>query len=291
MRSYVLPAITISMLAAASTMALAADLPSRRAPPVFAPPPIPVFTWTGFFAGGNVGANFDTRRNTTFAVPAGSIAGSTGSAGTLTTNGPNNDVGFTGGGQIGYNYELGGAGFGGLGGLGFGGGGLVIGVVADAQYLDERNNNNPTYSFAPNSPLTVGNAFVNVPGLGKTNLVSTHPDSKFFGTVRGRLGVAFDRLMVYGTGGFAYNTHTDGYAVGGGVEYSLTNNISVGAEYLYVDLNKGLNSTLSYVPARGIGPGTLFLNTTGGRDTFNVARFFVNYRFNVLQPAPIVARY
>ncbi len=293
MRSHVLPALTVSVLALATTAALAADLPARRAPPVYIPPPIPVFSWTGFFIGGNAGANFDDGRSGRYYFPAGSIAGSTGSAGTLTTGGSHSSTGFTGGGQIGYNYELGGGGFGGLGGLGglAGGGGLIIGGVADAQYLDQRNSFDNNYTFAPNSALTLGNAFVRVPGLGRTNLVTTGPrGDEFFGTIRGRLGVAFDRVMLYGTGGFAYNSRATGYTYGGGLEYSITNNISIGAEYLRVNLGGGGAYSAVYTPAAGLGAGTLTLNTAGGREQFNVARAVLNYRFT--SPlAPVVARY
>ena len=286
MRIHVLPAITISVLAlAATTAAQAADLPSRRMAPVYVPPPIPVFTWTGFFVGANAGADFGDTRTTSYYLPAGSISGSTGSAGLLSTNGTQNGSGFTGGGQIGYNYELGGAG---LGGFGFGGGGLVVGVVADAQYLNQASNGaigtNYTFSGAP------GNAFVAVPGLARTNVVGTQDHTNFFGTVRGRLGFAFDRALFYGTGGFAYDTHTTGYTYGGGIEFALTNNISVGAEYLRVNLDRSLNTTATYVAPAGLGAGTLFLNTTGGRDQFNVARAFVNYKFTYPVAAPVVAR-
>ena len=289
MRSYALPAIAVSLLAATSSWALAADLPSRRAPPVYIPPPIPVFTWTGFFVGGNAGAAFDQRRDTSFFFPAGSIAGSTGTAGTLTPGGNSNKVSFAGGGQIGYNYEFGN----GIGGFGGGpGGGIVIGAVADAQYLGNNGGNGTNYTFAPVSPLTAGNAFVPVAGLPATNLVATRQNENFFGTVRGRLGFAFERVMVYGTGGFAYNTRATGYTFGGGLEYALTNNISVGAEYLYVNINRGSSYSAVYVPNAGLGAGTLFLNTQGGRDTFNVARATLNYKFDFFAPiAPVVARY
>jgi outer membrane immunogenic protein len=75
------------------------------------------------------------------------------------------------------------------------------------------------------------------------------------GTIRARVGFAADRLLVFATAGLAGGavkgvvTHfpTDpftsttggtqyGYVVGGGVEAALTDNLSVKAEYLYVDL-------------------------------------------------------
>lgn len=76
-----------------------------------------------------------------------------------------------------------------------------------------------------------------------------------FGTVRGRAGVAFDRFLVYGTGGFAYanidtkvsfpgianasdtNTHL-GWTAGGGVEVAITPNWSAKVEYLFADLGE-----------------------------------------------------
>ncbi len=69
------------------------------------------------------------------------------------------------------------------------------------------------------------------------------------GTARGRLGYAWDRVLVYGTGGFAWagatgsgpgfadetKTHT-GYAAGGGLEVGVTQSLSVKGEYLYTSL-------------------------------------------------------
>lgn len=81
------------------------------------------------------------------------------------------------------------------------------------------------------------------------------------GTVRARFGYAFDRAMIYATGGFAYgdvadrsnwpidgtlyNTSTNswktGWTAGVGVEYALTANWTVRAEGLYVGLGKQTN--------------------------------------------------
>ncbi|SEG72394.1 outer membrane immunogenic protein, partial [Methylobacterium sp. 190mf] len=112
-----------SLTAAAS----AADLPRRAAPPpVFTP--VPVFTWTGAYFGINAGYAFDASdRNTgnTFAVPFPYAA-----PGTVASFRNRSQDGFSGGGQIGYNWQI------------TPGSGLVIGVEADAQYLDFGRNRN-----------------------------------------------------------------------------------------------------------------------------------------------------
>ncbi|MER2606254.1 MAG: outer membrane protein [Siculibacillus sp.] len=70
------------------------------------------------------------------------------------------------------------------------------------------------------------------------------------GTVRARVGHAFDRLLVYGTGGLAVanvkvsddassRTATKaGWTLGAGAEYAVTQNVSVKGEYLYADYGK-----------------------------------------------------
>lgn len=58
------------------------------------------------------------------------------------------------------------------------------------------------------------------------------------GTVRGRIGYAFNQIMPYVTGGWAFGDHdSSGYAIGGGVEYRLLPTVSVKAEYLHVGLD------------------------------------------------------
>lgn len=73
----------------------------------------------------------------------------------------------------------------------------------------------------------------------------------WFGTLRGRAGYAFNNILLYATGGFAYGSlraeHTPtglaqtttglGWAAGGGMEVALISNWTVRAEYLYVDLS------------------------------------------------------
>ncbi len=79
----------------------------------------------------------------------------------------------------------------------------------------------------------------------------------WFGTVRGRIGYAFDTSLVYFTGGFAYGgldnqidiDHLEywryqndgtatGYVLGGGYEYKFSLAWSVKAEYQYINLGR-----------------------------------------------------
>jgi outer membrane immunogenic protein len=140
-----------------------------------------------------------------------------------------------------------------------------------------------------------------------------------FGTLRGRLGVAFDRFLVYGTAGLAYGTtdngtgtgsgggclfridcNTDrthfGFAGGVGAEYAFTNNLSVKLEGLYVQLMRNGNQNCCFsgggsVPyardASGVvysAPLSAFGGATGGngRDpSLFIVRTGLNYRFSL----------
>ena len=75
--------------ALAARAAHAADIPDRKAAPVYAPPP-QAFSWTGFYAGLNAGGGF---------------AAANGFNSYLGTNG-GRASGAIGGAQAGYNYQL-----------------------------------------------------------------------------------------------------------------------------------------------------------------------------------------
>ena len=268
------------LLASAATALLtgaasAADLPRREAPPpVFVP--VPVFTWTGFYAGFNAGYAFDASSSTanTFAVPAAFAA-----AGTTATFRQSSQDGFSGGGQIGYNVQF------------TPGSGVVIGIEADAQYLDfGRNRRDAAISGA----VAPGFSVVDPRGLSSLD---------FFGTVRGRLGYAFDRTLVYGTGGFAYGAgSTDrsfggfrgndefrtGWAAGGGVEFALSNDsflnffkssaVTLKVEGLYVNLDRGTSNPGAFViDSANNGVATSAIGRRN--DEFAVVRAGLNYKF------------
>lgn len=72
----------------------------------------------------------------------------------------------------------------------------------------------------------------------------------WFSTLRGRAGFAFDRYMIYGTGGVAvgdvelsaagtsFSDTRFGWTAGAGIEAALTENFTLRGEYLYTDLGK-----------------------------------------------------
>src|SRR5579872_660175 len=117
-------------------------------------------------------------------------------------------------------------------------GGAVLGIEGDWDWT----NLNGTSSTAP---CTGG-----VPA----GITGCQTSSNWLGTVRGRAGWAFDRVLLYGTGGAAFapvkatavgsglgtDTNTEvGWTAGGGLEFAFAPNWTAKAEYLYVDLNNG----------------------------------------------------
>src|SRR4051794_15011315 len=83
-------------IAAVASAAQAADLPSRRAPAPFIAA-VPIFTWTGFYVGVNAGYGWNVNDNNNYYDSSLGFYG----------NNSDSDGGFVGGGQIGYNYQIG----------------------------------------------------------------------------------------------------------------------------------------------------------------------------------------
>jgi len=244
---------------AAIATASAADMAPKmytKAPP----PPPPVFSWTGFYIGGNLGGGWaDASGTGTVSVPG--VGTFIGSAGTT-------ESGVIGGGQIGYNWQW---------------TNVVFGVEADIDGSGERSTGSFTCPAA-----TCGVAL----GTSVTNKVDA------FGTVRGRLGFAFDRWMIYGTGGYAWqninsswtssvagvgsaafsaNSTRSGYAVGGGVETALwDNNWIAGLEYLYLDTGN-FSTGGATIGLVGVPAGTTITGT--GRVQNNIVRARLSYKF------------
>ena len=138
---------------------------------------------------------------------------------------------------------------------------MVVGIEADAQYTDFGNKTRTVNgTFSPVVGGLNGTTAVRLPGN----------EMNFFGTVRGRIGYAFDRTLVYGTGGFAYGdggTGSDdfrtGYTAGGGIEYALPTDsffnffkssaVTLKVEGLYVNLEQdGRGNRSVYNPTTNV---------------------------------------
>lgn len=261
--------------------AQAADLPSRRAAPIATPyVAVPVFTWTGFYVGVNAGYGFSDSNNNNLGTGLAAVgpAVATPVVGTFGTTTNNNRDGFVGGGQVGYNYQM---------------GQVVVGIEGDIQYTDfGRRGNSVLGTAVPNANILGGSP--NVAFFNRGN------QSDYFGTVRGRVGYAFDRALVYGTGGVAfrdsdrrdntffgvttgYNRGGEdvGYAVGGGVEYAFTPNITAKVEGLYVNFSDkgrgGLGGNV--VGVTNTGAPIVAVGSNRRDDDFAVVRAGINYKF------------
>jgi outer membrane immunogenic protein len=260
-------------IALTTAPAFAADIPVRA--PVVTPIMAPIYNWTGFYIGGNVGYHWDRDRATTAANPIGwSIAGA--AAIDAITGGTVSPRGFIGGGQIGYNWQV--------------SNNFLWGFEADANALG-----------GSASRLVTGFAVIN-----PADVFTTTAQTTFLATVRGRLGVTFDRALLYATGGLAIantkftdsfgsfgntsiaaisssSTHA-GWTVGGGFEYGFADNWSAKLEYLYVDLGS-VDTRIPSCALCGIGSDI----GVSHKYTENIVRFGLNYRFG--GPGPVVARY
>jgi outer membrane immunogenic protein len=312
--------LTALALAISAGSALAADLPSRKAPVIPPPPPPPM--WTGFYAGLNAGgtwANNSAVNGQTWNVYSdqGFVSnGNLASAALLSGSGSNRSAsgGFMGGGQIGYNWQVSGFGL---------GSGIVTGVEADIQGIAGSGGTASRWTAAATDNTYPGDERDFPVSLlsnqsGRSNL-------QYFGTVRGRLGIlAMPTLLVFGTGGLAYggvstsiqNTQfwTDGsgdgfnyliagsgnlsntqvgWTAGGGLEWMFLPNWSLKAEYLYYDLGNMTGSVVNTYTGFGDAAGESGIQSItnySGRVSGNVVRAGVNYHFN-WGAAPVVAKY
>lgn len=259
-------------VALSSTLAVAADLPARSAPPLMAYVP---YSWTGAYVGVHAGYGLlNTKRNDA-AVGSGSGSFSSGSGGgNYSGSQHTNASGALGGVQLGYNQQY---------------GSLVLGLEADVSATSIKGSTSATGSAFSSSS---GSGF----GGGSSALYASSRLNGI-GTLRARLGFAADRALFYVTGGLAYgrieNSMTyavstpewsgavsssqskwkTGWTLGAGMEYALTNNWSLKTEALYYDLGKK-SYNASYSDING------FLNSAGSaHNTGLIARVGVNYRF------------
>ncbi len=279
--------LTALRLASLSLLAIplnayAADLPVKAPPP----PPVEVFNWTGFYVGGNVGGKWGQ-----FDDPV-SVAGVTAFGLTVAPGSAPfhlSESSLTAGGQIGYRWQT---------------GSWVFGIEGDFNWM----NLHGTETF---TPALLGGGGTLIPGD------SASARARWESSIRGSIGYAWDRWLVYATGGVAFadtrvssnfiattnggitfpasagsqsNTLTGG-TVGAGVDYALNRNWDIGVEYRYTSYGSS-NFNLGTVAAIGGGPGGTFAFVPAtarvGLST-NEVLLKVNYRFD--WTAPIIAKY
>jgi len=261
-RSAILAAAASAVLA---SVAVAADLPTTKGPPVYTPPPPPPFSWTGVYVGGQVGYEWGTSDGSFTQVVPPVVGAAVIPGGTFFRSFGHNAEGVVGGGHIGYNYQI---------------NQFVVGVEGDV--------NGSSYEGSG----LIAPAFV----------LLARERTEIDASIRGRIGVAFDRALVYATGGVAFagfetslfdtatgfgETHHPGRAgwtVGGGVEYAIDDNWSVRAEYRYTNYGTfdATYTTLTTLPT------TITYHATDNR-----VQVGFSYKFGEPPPPapPVVAKY
>ena len=216
-----LSAVLGAFAVACAGVANAADLPA--AGPSYSPVYRPhIYDWTGFYVGGHIGAAREnesyTDTATTFLQPAGKVSSHA-------------EWGTVGGGQIGVNYQM---------------TPVVVGVEG-------------TWSASTNTGFAIATALLPLTQVRDTT------NSKWFATATARAGYAFDHLLLYVKGGAAWtrigltrdvlfnnavfataslSDTRNGWTVGTGLEWGITENLSAKLEYDYLDFG---TKTYTYV--------------------------------------------
>jgi outer membrane immunogenic protein len=222
-------AFSAAALILASATAWAADLPAE--PALVAPPPAPAYSWTGFYAG--VSGGWAWSGDDTVGIDCNNLLFTCGGPGDLIPSSLDLDGGDGAiiGATAGYNWQI---------------NQFVIGAEGDISWADLDSD-----------------ASLSVPGAGFRPPFDADFEENidWFATLRGRLGIAVDRVLVFGTGGLALagvdqdtsgittpaalgNFHGSsddtqvGWTAGGGVEFAVAEHITLKAEALYFDLGK-----------------------------------------------------
>jgi outer membrane immunogenic protein len=266
--------------------ASAADLSPAPGPaPIYTKAPMmaPVWSWTGFYVGGNAGYAWGHSDLSSVAggpptFPPGYFTATSYGPVDAAGQGKLNPHSFVGGAQAGYNWQV---------------GHLVAGLEADFDYFHMNASRAVSGVYpccAANSPFAL------------TQSVGTN----WLFTARPRLGYAADNWLLYATGGVAVTdisttqSFSDpvltslgmgeslsasstkvGWAAGAGVEYGVTRHWSLRAEYLHVDFGS-VSGTGALVPTAGaIAQGDTVANSFSHSANLSadMVRLGANYKF------------
>lgn len=249
MRNILLSAVALTAL---TGVALAADLPSTKEAPAYIPPP-PVFTWTGFYIGADIGGGFSSTNLHSNWTGWNSHS--------LDTSG------FMGGGYVGYNYQM--------------TPNFVIGVEGDFQGLTGSSNwgwttNRTAFTFKTQQDwLAAINGRL---GYAMDRFLIYAIGGAAWGQGSANLcgGVVGGPVTCVGS----KNADLFGFDIGGGVEYAFTPNWLARVEYRYYGFdNYNMTAWGNYTPVRV-------------QSDVSTIRVGLAYKFGVPEPAvPVAAKY
>jgi len=231
-----------------SGAALAADLPPRPAPVPYVPAAVPVYNWTGFYIGGNLGA----------AWTRGNVSDSFGDSWSNSQQAV-----FAGGGQVGANYQF---------------NWLVVGVEADFDWL--ANNSNSTNSVSvpggDSFQLSANNRWMTTVA-GRVGVAANN--WLFYAKGGGGwVGVNNPTLTDVTTGNslsVSNSNSNSGLLAGAGIEWGFAPNWTARLEYDFLGLN---NQTFTVPAGTSFGsPASSITITDRDVQTLTVG---VNYLFN-----------
>ena len=242
---------SVGLLALGLSSAFAADL-AVKAPPAYVP--APVWSWTGFYIGGNVGAGWGTTEANLNSISIGGL-------GSFADNLPidqNSRSGFLGGGQIGYNYQFGWA---------------VIGVEGDFSGLGVQGTTpciGGEFSCTGNSHW-LGTVSGRIGGVvGDRTLIYVKGGAAWMNTTHSLNPSSEESFL----GGTSANATPVGGLLGLGVEYAFSPNWSAFVEYDYIQFQ---NQNIGFASREFFGPGAVA--NVNIQDKLSIAKIGVNYKF------------
>ena len=258
MKKFLLAAVGSATLLGVAAPALAADM-AVKAPP----PPPPIYSWAGFYIGGNGGWGTSHKcwDATNFRGPIARAEGC------------HDADGGTIGGQIGYRWQA---------------TNWVFGLEAQGNWADFNGSNISIFvpAWTNNSKIEAFGLFTGQVGYAWNNVLwyvkggAAVTDDKFRGTVTAT-GALFDSASETRWGG----------VVGTGIEFGFAPNWSVAVEYdhLFMGNNSRSFTSTGVLGAAVIPVGGVF-RTDSIRQDVDLITARINYRFN-WGGGPVVARY
>ena len=290
---------SVALLAlAADGPAVAADMPVKS--PVYKAAPVAVYNWSGFYAGLNAGYGWgDTSFNLTGDNDAGQglVSITSTSAGSFRTSG------FIGGGQLGYNWQFNRT--------------WLAGLEADIDYSNIRGSESfaaaifgfPFRIDADRRLQWLGTLRARLGVLPTERLLIFATGGLAYGQNKASASITNLSAFTLNVVGFLDGTSIScpssnpnpclagggsrtsaGWTVGGGLEYAFWNNVSLKAEYLYVNLGSSQTIHLTPVPP-GSGTGSVAANFNDAE--YHIVRGGINFKFDggPVGKGPVVSRY